>query len=132
MYPENWQLADESTDSEGGPKTITVQSPSGGFWSLHVYQPAVEPLELADQVKLTMETEYQELESHPATEEIGEAKLVGYDMDFYCLDFVVSAKVRSLRAGKRTYVVLCQAETRDFEKLLPVFQAMTVSLLRAA
>jgi hypothetical protein len=131
MYPENWQLADETAEGEG-PKSVTVQSPTGGFWSLHVYQPAVEPLELAEQVKLTMETEYPGLESQLATEDVGDEKLIGFDMDFYCLDFVISAQVRSLRKEKRTYVMLCQAETRDFEKLSPVFQAMTISLLRSA
>jgi hypothetical protein len=130
MYPENWQLADESGEVDAGPKTVTVQSPSGGFWSLHVYQPASDPLDLANQVRLTMETEYEGLEAHPASEEIGSAKLIGYDMDFYCLDFVVTAQVRSLRVGGRAYVLFCQAESRVFDKLLPGFQARTVSLLR--
>lgn len=128
LYPENWQLADESAD-EAGPQTVSVYSPTGAFWSLHVYQ-AADPQELADQVKLTMEGEYEGLESHEAEEEIGEATLIGYDMDFYCLDFVISAQVRSLRVGSRTYVLFCQAETRDFERLLPVFQAMAYSLLK--
>src|SRR5690606_38295341 len=49
MYPENWQLADESGDAEAGPKTVSVNSPGGGFWALHVYEPAVDPQDLADQ-----------------------------------------------------------------------------------
>lgn len=129
QYPENWQLADESAGADSGPKTISVHSPTGAFWSLQVYQPAVDPQHMADQFKLTMETEYEDLESHPVSEEIGERRLTGYDMDFYCLDFVVTAQVRSLRVGERTYVLACQAESRDFDKLRQVFQAMTYSLL---
>lgn len=132
LYPENWQLADESGEVDAGPKTISVQSPSGGFWSLHVYEPGTDPLDLASQVKLTMEGEYEGLEAFAASSEFGKATLVGYDMDFYCLDFVITAQVRSVRVGKRTFVVFCQAETRDFEKLAPVFNAMTVSLLRSS
>ena len=129
MYPENWQLSDESGDVDAGPKTVTVNSPGGGFWTVHVYEPAVEPQHLADQFRLTMEGEYEGLESLPIAEEIGQATVTGYDMDFYCLDFVVTAQVRSLRVGKRTYVLSCQAETREFEKVSPVFQAMNYSLL---
>lgn len=129
MYPENWQLSDESGDVDAGPKTVTVNSPGGGFWTVHVYEPAVEPQHLADQFRLTMEGEYEGLEALPIAEEIGQATVTGYDMDFYCLDFVVTAQVRSLRVGKRTYVLSCQAETREFEKVSPVFQAMNYSLL---
>lgn len=129
MYPENWQLSDESGEVDAGPKTVTVNSPGGGFWSVHVYEPAVEPQHLADQFRLTMEGEYEGLEALPIAEEIGQATVTGYDMDFYCLDFVVTAQVRSLRVGKRTYVLSCQAETREFEKVSPVFQAMNYSLL---
>ncbi len=132
LYPENWQLADESGAVDDGPKTITVQSPSGGFWSLHVYEPATEPQAMVDQVKLTMSGEYEGLEAVVASEEIEGANLIGYDLDFYCLDFVISAQVRSLRVGTRTFVLFCQAETRDFEKLSPVFNAMAVSLLRSS
>jgi hypothetical protein len=129
MYPENWQVADESDQVEAGPKTVSINSPGGGFWTLHVYEPAVEPQHLADQFRLTMEGEYEGLEASPVTETIGNATAIGYDMDFYCLDFVVTAQVRSLRVGKRTYVLACQAESREFDKLAPVFQAISYSLL---
>lgn len=130
MYPENWQLADESSPHDAGPKSISVQSPSGAFWSLQVCEPPVDPQSLADQFKLTMESEYEGLESRAVSEEVAEAALIGYDMDFYCLDFVISAQVRAARVGKRVYVVSCQAETREFDELAPVFKAMTISLLR--
>lgn len=129
MYPENWQLSDESGDVDAGAKTVTVNSPGGAFWTLNVYEPAIDPQDLADQFRVTMEAEYEGLESIATVEEIGAVKATGYDMDFYCLDFVVSARVRSLRVGKRTYVLSCQAETREFDKLLPVFGAMNYSLL---
>lgn len=129
MYPENWQLGDQSGELDSGPKTVSVNSPGGGYWMLHVYEPGIDPQHAADQYRLTMEGEYEGLESHPATETIGSATAVGYDMDFYCLDFVVTAKVRALRVGKRTFVVYSQAESREFDKLSPVFGAMSYSLL---
>jgi hypothetical protein len=129
MYPENWQLAEESGDIDAGPKSVSVNTPGGGFWTLNVYDPAEDPQHLADQFRQTMETEYEGLEAFAVTEEVAERELVGYDMDFYCLDFVVSARVRSIRVAGRTYVISCQAETREFDELSPVFGAMTYSLL---
>jgi hypothetical protein len=130
MYPENWQLSDESGEVEAGAKSVSVNSPGGGFWTLNVYEPAVDPQDMADQFRATMEAEYEGLEAQPASEKVGSVALTGYDMDFYCLDFVVTAQVRSARVGKRTYVLSCQAEVREFEKISPVFQAMTYSLLQ--
>jgi hypothetical protein len=130
MYPENWQLADESGPQDAGPKTISVHSPSGAFWSLQVCDPPADPQSLADQFKLTMAAEYEGLEAFAAAEEVADLSLLGYDMDFYCLDFVISANVRAARVGQRVYVISCQAETREFDELSPVFKAMTISLLR--
>lgn len=129
MYPENWQLSDESGEVDAGAKTVTVNSPGGGFWTVAVYEPAEDPQSLADQFRVTMEGEYEGLEAQPMEETIGKATATGYDMDFYCLDFVVSARVRALRVGKRTFVLSCQAESREFDQVAPVFEAMNYSLL---
>jgi hypothetical protein len=77
-----------------------------------------------------MAAEYEGLEAFAAAEEVADLSLLGYDMDFYCLDFVISANVRAARVGQRVYVISCQAETREFDELSPVFKAMTISLLR--
>lgn len=126
LYPENWELADEPSDDL--PRVISVTSPTGGFWALHVYDSSAEPGELAGEVLQSMGQEYDSLESEPATEQIGPVEATGFDMEFYCLDFVTSARVRAFRRGPRTCVVLSQAETRDFDKLADVFRAITLSL----
>lgn len=130
LYPENWELADES--SRTLPRVISVTSPTGGFWALHVYKSSAEPRELADEVLRSMAQEYDSLESEEVTEQIDIAQAVGYDLDFYCLDLVARASVRAFRQGSRTYLVLAQAESRDFETLAEVFRAITVSLLAPA
>lgn len=128
LYPENWELADEPESDL--PRVTSVTSPSGGFWALHVYEVSADPSELADEVLRSMQQEYDSLESEPVTEQIGPVEAVGYDMEFYVLDFVASAKVRAFRHQDRTYLVLAQAETRDFDKLADVFRAITLSLVR--
>jgi hypothetical protein len=50
-------------------------------------------------------------------------------MEFYCLDLLVTARARAVRTDRATYLVLCQAESREFERLLPVFETITLSLL---
>ncbi len=128
MYPENWRVTDEqATPSE---YEVSVQAPGGGFWSLHVFAHPTNPAGLADQVVQSMRQEYDSLESQDVTEVIGDAEAVGSDMDFFCLDFVVTARARAFRKGPRTYLVLYQAESREFEQIEPVFRAMTISLLR--
>ena len=46
------------------------------------------------------------------------------------MGFVVRARIHVFDYGKRTYLLLCQAEDSEFEAMTPVFQAMTTSLLR--
>jgi hypothetical protein len=127
LFPENWELSDEGAGEL--PRVISLQSPTSGFWSLHVYEGATEPDELASQVRDTMREEYDSLEAEPANERMGQTDTVGYDLEFYCLDMVATARVRAFRSGQFTFLMLAQAESRDFEKLADVFRAMTVSLL---
>lgn len=130
LYPENWELADEPSNDL--PRVLSVTSPTGGFWTLHVYDAAAEPADLADEVLGSMKQEYDSLEWEEVKEQIGPCQAAGYDMEFYCLDFVTSARVRAFRQGARTYVVLAQAESRDFDKLADVFRAITLSLFAGA
>jgi hypothetical protein len=127
LYPESWQITDEQF--EDWPHTVSVQSPGSAFWSLHVYTADVEPNEAADEVLQAMRREYADLEAESVNESIGSTNAVGYDMDFYCLDFVVASRTRSFTHQGQTFVMLCQAEDREFAELENVFRAMTASLL---
>ena len=62
-------------------------------------------------------------------EEIEGTHSVGYDLLFYCLDFIVSSRVRSFSFENRTFVLLWQAEDKEFDEISPVFSAITTSLL---
>ena len=57
-------------------------------------------------------------------------ELHGYDLTFFCLDLINTACVRVCRTPSASYLIVYQAEDRDFEKLHAVFQALTVSLLK--
>src|SRR5689334_1840144 len=92
QYPENWTL-DES-EALGGQRSVALNTPGGGFWSVIVHPPGENIERLLDSVVKTMRKEYKELDVEPANEEIEGAQLEGYDLNFYCLDLTNSAVIR--------------------------------------
>ena len=77
-----------------------------------------------------MSEEYDDVEVQEVKEVIDDHPASGVDLDFSCLDFVVTAKLRCFQNGHATYVMLYQAEDRDYETFEPVFRAITHSLLK--
>lgn len=127
LYPDNWSL-DEDEAVEGN-RSVTVNSPSGAFWSIVVHDRTANPAELASSALMALKVEYPESEAEPISEEIGEETIRGYDLNFFYLDFVSMAVIRGFRTDTASCLVLCQAEDREFEKLAPIFRAITTSLL---
>ena len=127
QYPDNWTLEEE--DAQVGRGSVTVYSPGGAFWSVTVHPQDVDPDDLARAAVDAMKDEYDEIEAERAAETIAGHRMIGYDLNFYCLDLTSTACVRSLRTRRATYTVFCQAEDRDFDELRAVFQAITASLL---
>ncbi len=125
LYPENWLITDEETKS--WPRSVTVQNPTGAFWSLMVYDDA-DPSALLDQVAEVMEAEYDDIEATEVTEEFAEFVASGFDLAFYCLDFLVNSRTLAVRAARQTYLMVWQAEDREFSELEPVFRAISTSL----
>ena len=76
-----------------------------------------------------MKAEYEELEREEIQETVAGRQMIGYDLNFYCLDLTSTASVRCIRTDRATYTVFCQAEDREFAQLQIVFQAFTTSLL---
>jgi len=127
LYPENWTLDEEPAARGRG--TVTIYSPGGAFFSVSVYPRGSNPIALAKQAVEAVQEEYSEVDVEEAQETVSGRDLVGFDLNFFCMDLTTTAKVRCLRGQRATYVVFCQAEDRDFERLANVFQAITVSLL---
>ena len=128
LYPENWTIAEDGSTE---PATVTVQSPNSGFWTLVMYSDDHDPDELTSQVVSAMDEEYEALESIPTTLDLGGVEAHGYEMYFSCLDLVVSAKTFALRHNDLTLLILWQGESRDFDELELVFQAMTLGMLQS-
>jgi hypothetical protein len=127
QYPENWKLEEETVDD--GARSVSLFCPGGGFWSVTAYPADVEPAAASEQTLEAMRAEYPDLDVEAVSEDIAGRQLEGYEMSFVCLDMVNTAKVLCYGDSGATYVILCQAEDRDYEDLADVFAAVTTSLL---
>lgn len=128
-YPDSWSVDTDTVD--GGAPAVTAQAPDGGFWSISVH-PCGTDLELLTQaVARQMREEYRDLDTEVASDEVVGRLLSGFDFNFYCLDLTNTAHVRALATPAATYVVFCQAEDREWDRISPVFAAMTASFVRS-
>ena len=129
-YPENWVLEDASADEV---KQVVVSSPHTAFWHLSRYSSETELEPLFDEALAALRTEYQDMETEPAEDgdlQLEGKRLDGYDVNFICLDLTNTCWLRGFQTDEATYLLLCQAEDREFSQVAPVFQAMLASLLR--
>lgn len=126
LYPDNWTLDED--EALHGNQAVTVNSPGGAFWSITLHPHSTDPAELAAAALRTLKAEYPDSESEPATQEIGEHELRGYDVNFFYLDLTNTALIRGFRLHDATCLILCQAEDREFAQIGAVFDAITTSL----
>ena len=130
LYPENWKLIDES-ESEM-PHAITLETPAGDCsWAVHAYQPGADRDAILKETLATLQETYEDLEISACEDELGSSAASGVEALFYCLDFLIRAKL--LVVPTREYLLLFwfQAEDREFDKQDAVFKAMSVSLLQS-
>lgn len=125
LYPENWRIVDEGIDDM--PRTVSVQSPNGAFLAFFVYEGDVDLRELVGEAVEAMRAEYQDIE----TEEVLQPDDAdyGFNIDFYCLDLIITARIRGALMPGKSVVWQCQAENREFDECELVFRAITASLL---
>jgi hypothetical protein len=128
LYPENWSVQDEEYDD--WPRSVTLQSPQTGFWTLHVYPAQHDVKAVVKELIGAIQTEFTDIEVLPTKETFGQTATTGVDLAFFYLDLLVEAKIRCLRTPSSTLIWLYQAESREFETLEAVFQAIAVSMLQ--
>ncbi|MEX2138482.1 MAG: hypothetical protein WD894_04430 [Pirellulales bacterium] len=128
QYPDNWTL--EADDVLRGQGAISVYSPGGGFWSVTVHGPDDKPEELIGAVVEAMRNLYEDLDAEERLETIDGRAVFGCEINFYCLDLTNTATVRVIHSPRANYLVVCQAEDREFAELENVFAAMTASLIK--
>jgi hypothetical protein len=126
-YPDSWSV--DTSDSAGGHAAVTVYSPEGAFWSVSAHAPGGEADTLSAAVVEQMRDEYRDLDAESAADQVAGCTLAGYDVNFLCLDLTNTAAVRTLETPDAIYLILCQAEDREWERISHVFAAIFVAAL---
>jgi hypothetical protein len=126
-YPEAWSI-DEPTFRHGH-ASVSVVSPGGAFWSLSVHAPTADLAELLGAVLECLREDYPELESETIRVQVDGREITGYDIHFFYLDLTNTALIRGFQTPHGSYLLLCQAEDREFEEVKGVFYDITRSLL---
>jgi hypothetical protein len=105
-----------------------VHSPQGAFWSATLEREPVD--DLVQRVVELIRQEYEDVELEAIERPLGKHRLRGVELRFYCLDLIVTAQVLECPEFAGRAVVLAQGEDRDFDQLLQVFDAVTLSFLQ--
>lgn len=124
-YPDGWEV----DVGDGDHAAVTVFTPEGGFWSVSGHAARGGAADLAAAVERQMREEYRDLDAEPVTVRIGDRAVEGVDMNFWFLDLTNTAQVRAITLPERIWLVFCQAEDREWERVAPVFDAMTASFV---
>ena len=129
LYPENWTLTEE-IQSEDIPE-ITLESPAGSIWSVSLFPGSANPAELLETSAAALRDQYDDLELTEFQGNLDAFATQGFDAHFYCLDFLVTSQARTFPVHDYILHVFCQAESREFDSVNEVFDAITLSLLKS-
>ena len=130
-YPDNWSVDEASLNpstSEG--EQVVISSPETAFWQLSKHPSEAELENLFDEALSALRSVYKEIEVEPAQDTLEDREIEGFNVNFYCLDFTNTSWLRGFKTPGATYLLLCQAEDRELERVGPVFRAMLASMLR--
>ena len=130
IYPESWQLS-ETVEENMFPGEVSLETPEGGFWTLAIFPADVDAAELLENAKQGLSDQYEDVEFQRSADPIDDLfKSIGVEAFFYCLDFLVTAKLNVISTPRHMLVICCQAENREFDEKRDVFAAITASLLK--
>jgi len=127
-YPENWSV--EIQEDLSASSQVVVSSPHTAFWQLSIHPPDTKLEPLFDEALAALRSVYQDLDVEP-TDEILEGHLIeGYTVNFFSLDLTTTCWIRGIETPEFNFLLISQAEDREFEQVHLVFEAMLASVLR--
>lgn len=127
-YPENWEVITDG--GPGWPRAVSVHSPAGAFWSINQDQRPAEGF--LEQIADAIAGEYEDVERSSIQRRVGDRVLEGLELHFFCLDMLVIANLLELPDSALRTVFQFQAESREFEQLGPVFEAISLSFIQSS
>jgi hypothetical protein len=127
-YPSGWTIEEERTDDQFTVSVFPDSEEGTTAWSVTLLFDRPAPQSAVRAVLRAYESEYDDLDSYPADEQISGRKAVGRDLEFLCLELTNSAGVRAFRTKDFTAMVIFQATDNELDTVLPSFRMMTGSL----
>ncbi len=127
-YPDNWSV-DQSEDIDSN-QQVVVSSPHTAFWQLSKYPPGTDLEPLFDEVLAALRSEYEEIEVEPENDLVEGFTVKGFTVNFFYLDLTNTCWLRGIETPAANYLLICQAEDREFAQVELVFRAMLASVLR--
>ncbi len=130
LFPENWLLTPNYQETEGVDFQVLLEHPDGAFWLLSACRSEADSQRFVAEFQREIEGQYESVEWTANNEPLWQQPMRGFDGMFFSLDLLIAAEIRAFTWRNRAFVVVAQAENREFDQLRPVFQAITVSLLK--
>ncbi|MCG8449951.1 MAG: hypothetical protein MI725_10285 [Pirellulales bacterium] len=137
QYPDNWSAEHEAGNAAPSGNLpaehtgqVVVSSPQTAFWQLTQYPRQIDLEPLFDEALSALRAEYESIEVEPADDHVEGFELAGYEVNFFCLDLTITCWLRGFKTPHAAYLLLCQAEDREFAEVSPVFRAMLTSVLQ--
>ncbi|MDR3232955.1 MAG: hypothetical protein LBT46_04725 [Planctomycetaceae bacterium] len=133
-YPENWHLEETDIASVGG--SISLSSDSGAFWILKKYPSGTDPNSIADEAVEVMQSEYEDIEIERFEKIFFGKMVIGFEMTFFYLDLMNSAKVFCFEQDGQTMAVFWQTGNQliihndETVPLEDVLEAVTYSMFK--
>ncbi|TWU04384.1 hypothetical protein [Stieleria varia] len=122
LYPDNWVVA-ERPDEESG-SGVTLELPSGGFFSIEKDDSLLPDDELIERVVSAIAAEYDEVEREDIQiDQLGPEDR-GLELRFYYLDLIVISRIVLTSRGDERLIIQMQAESRDYDANEQVFAAI--------
>ena len=125
LYPDNWIEIENSGQTITG---VTLELPSGGFFSVDQQLDDVNGNDLLEEIERTLIAEYSEVEREDVILDnaIGGERTI--ELRFYYLDLLIVSRVVLLGGFTPPLVLQMQAEARDFDSNEKVFEAILQQL----
>ncbi|MDR3182637.1 MAG: hypothetical protein LBT89_06915 [Planctomycetaceae bacterium] len=106
-YPENWLLEESAMESADG--SLVLSNGSGAFWLLKKYPFGTNPDDIAKEAVDAMLSEYGDIEIERFDKVLSSGRAVsGFDMTFFYLDLMNTAKVYCFEQDSQTMAVFWQ------------------------
>jgi hypothetical protein len=132
VYPDNWTLFVNDGDEHSGEEEtneVTLQSPNSSQLTIVLHEKFEDSDELLTRAVDAFKADYEDLEIDKASHTVAGFELVGFDITFFYLDFLVIVELRIVEREDDKVLMMIQSESREFDENRRLFEAITLSML---